>query len=144
MAKAYFLESAIIDTGIIYALADRTDLWHRKAADFVASFTGKLIVPITVVPEASYMLNTHLGTVADRSFLTSIIEGGLAVEPCSVADVSRSLDIMGKYADANFGLVDASVMAIAERLKITKILTCDRRHFSLFRPKHCTGFELYP
>ena len=144
MAKAFFLESIVIDTGIIYALADRTDQWHRRSVDFVSSFTGKLVIPITVIPEASYLMNSHLGPEAELSFLSSLVGGGIAVEPCSVADLSRSIDILRRYADANLGLVDASVMAIAERLKITKILTCDRRHFSLMRPKHCRVFEMLP
>ncbi|WP_287526541.1 hypothetical protein [Okeania sp. SIO2C2] len=40
--------------------------------------------------------------------------------------------------------VDASVMAIAERLEITKFLTLERRDFQLFRPKHCQFFEIMP
>ncbi len=144
MAKAFCIESIIVDTGIIYALADRTDRWHKQSADFISTFTGKLVVPITVVPEAAYMLNTHLGQDAELSFLSALLEGGITVEPCSLADLNRSSEILGTYADANIGLVDASIMAIAERLKITKMLTCDRRHFSLLRPKHCRTFELYP
>ncbi len=144
MAKAFFIESLIVDTGIIYALADRTDRWHKQSVDFISTFTGKLVVPITVIPEASYMLNTHLGPEAELSFLSSLLEGSITVEHCSLADLSRSSEILETYADANIGLVDASVMAIAERLKITKILTCDRRHFSLLRPKHCKTFALYP
>jgi hypothetical protein len=33
---------------------------------------------------------------------------------------------------------------MAERLNITKILTIDRRHFSMFRPIHCDPFEILP
>jgi hypothetical protein len=144
VAKAFALTPVIVDSGIIYALMDRSDVWHQRVADYLRDFIGKLIVPITVVPEACYLLNTFLGPAAERAFLTSLTKGEFAVEPCSPADLSRCLTILEHYADANLGLVDASVMAIAERLKITKILTCDRSHFSLFRPKHCTGFELYP
>jgi|GEM_PF-2139836 len=80
----------------------------------------------------------------DGDITSSLTNGEFIIEPCLPSDLSRSLTILERYADANLGLVDASIMAIAERLGITKILTCDRRHFSLFRPKHCTGFELCP
>jgi predicted nucleic acid-binding protein len=40
--------------------------------------------------------------------------------------------------------VDATVVAIAERLKIQRILTTDCRDFSLVRPRHCKEFELLP
>jgi predicted nucleic acid-binding protein len=52
--------------------------------------------------------------------------------------------VLQKYADANIGFVDASIVAIAERLDVRTIATTDRRHFSMFRPKHCRGFELVP
>jgi hypothetical protein len=44
---------------------------------------------------------------------------------------------MAKYSDAALGFVDASIVAVAERLKIKELLTTDRRHFSLIRPRHC-------
>jgi hypothetical protein len=40
--------------------------------------------------------------------------------------------------------VDALIVAMAERLNITRLLTFDRRDFQLLRPKHCVSFELLP
>jgi uncharacterized protein len=51
---------------------------------------------------------------------------------------------LAKYADSRIDFVDASVMAVAERYGITKILTLDRRDFRLLRPQHCQAFELLP
>jgi uncharacterized protein len=39
---------------------------------------------------------------------------------------------------------DAAIVAIAERSNITRILTLDRRDFTLIRPKHCDYFEILP
>jgi predicted nucleic acid-binding protein len=36
------------------------------------------------------------------------------------------------------------IVAIAERLNITRVLTLDRRDFQLIRPKHCSAFEILP
>lgn len=38
----------------------------------------------------------------------------------------------------------AAIVAIAERLNVRRILTLDRRHFSVIRPQHCAAFELLP
>src|SRR5450759_1331031 len=43
---------------------------------------------------------------------------------------SRIVEILKQYADANIGFVDASLVAVAERLGINTIFTTDRRHFS--------------
>ena len=51
---------------------------------------------------------------------------------------------LGECRDAWLGRVDATTMAIAERLKIEIILTLDRRDFSMYRPKHCAAFRLVP
>jgi predicted nucleic acid-binding protein len=40
--------------------------------------------------------------------------------------------------------VDASVIAAAERRRVTEVATLDRRHFSLVRPKDAEAFRLLP
>lgn len=42
------------------------------------------------------------------------------------------------------GTVDASVVAVAERLGITTIATLIHRGFAVVRPAHTTAFELLP
>ena len=59
-------------------------------------------------------------------------------------DLDRAIELIEQYADAEIGLVDASVVAIAERLRIARILTLDRRRFSFVKPRHCTALELVP
>ena len=68
----------------------------------------------------------------------------LIIEHFNSGDLARCLELLRDYQDANIGFVDASVMAIAERLKITKLFTTDRRHFAILRPKHCKMFTLVP
>jgi len=51
---------------------------------------------------------------------------------------------VGRYADFPLGGSDASVIAIAERLSITTIMTTDRRHFAAVRPSHVEAFTLLP
>ena len=53
-------------------------------------------------------------------------------------------ELVETYADMPLGGVDASVVAIAERVSETMIATLDRRHFGVVRPAHATAFELVP
>lgn len=50
---------------------------------------------------------------------------------------------MTVVADSSF-IVDCCIMALAERLHVTRIATFDRRDFSIFQPRHCGYFELLP
>lgn len=138
------MPSIIIDTGIIYAMADRDDAWHERVVAYLKTQKDILIVPITVLPEACYLLNRYLGKEVERSFISSLLHGEMTVECLTAEDLRQTSNLLERYADANIGFVDATLVAIAERLKIHRILTTDRRHFSLIRPRHCTSFELLP
>jgi hypothetical protein len=59
-------------------------------------------------------------------------------------DILTMRRIMTQYFDAEFDYADVSIMAAAERLNITQIMTLDRRDFTIYRPNHCEFFELLP
>lgn len=134
----------LLDSGALYALADRDDKWHARMVEALEGHPGDRVVPVTVLTEACYLLNTHLGIAAERRLIRAILGGELLLEGVILSDLGRADQVLQKYSDANIGLVDATVVAIAERLGIRTVATTDRRHFSLFRPKHCRAFELLP
>jgi predicted nucleic acid-binding protein len=51
---------------------------------------------------------------------------------------------MDQYADLPLGVVDAAVVATAERLGVTEVATLDRRHFTVVRPRHTPTLTLLP
>ena len=53
-------------------------------------------------------------------------------------------ELQNQYADLDLGIVDASVIALAERLAEPKVATLDHRHFGVVRPRHVPAFELRP
>lgn len=136
--------AALVDTGVLYALADASDDWHDRAVESIRGFSGRLVVPVSVLPEACYLLNRCLGPSAESAFLDAMVNREMAVEPLTTADITRAAVFLKRYADANIGFVDASIVAVAERLRITAIYTTDRRHFSLVRSTHCPAFSLLP
>lgn len=103
-----------------------------------------MIVPSTVVPEICYLLNTYLGSDAEISFVKSLVNRELLLEQSTFQDLSRIAELLKKYDDVNIGFVDASLVAVAERLRISGILTTDRRHFTAVKPQHCKEFTLLP
>jgi len=54
------------------------------------------------------------------------------------------MDLLETYRAADIGFVDASVIAVAERLGVVRIYTLDRRDFGIMRPAHAEAFELLP
>jgi predicted nucleic acid-binding protein len=132
----------LVDTGILYALADEDDAWHDRARAWLEELTELLIAPVTVLPEVAYLLHTQLGTDAELTFVQSVAAGELEVEALGRQDFERSCEVMRKYPA--LGFVDASIVAVAERLKLRTIATTDRRHFGTVVPKQGPPFQLVP
>jgi len=52
--------------------------------------------------------------------------------------------LIERYADLGLGLVDASIVAIAELRGITILATLNNRDFRVVRPRHSDAFTLIP
>ena len=144
MARDKAQEQIIIDTGILYAIADKRDAWHKASVSFITDFTGRLVLASTVVPEVCYLINKYLGQKAEVVLLNAIVNREFVVEHPDARDIQRCIEIIQTYSNVNLGYVDASIVAISERLGISNILTADRRHFSIIKPKTCSHFNLLP
>jgi predicted nucleic acid-binding protein len=138
------LVAILVDTSALFAFADAASLDHVAMRDVVTNTPETLLVPVTVLPEADYLITTRLGGQVARAMLRSILDGELRVEHLARADLERCWELMDQYADSALGLVDASIIALAERLRITRVLTLDQRHFRFVRPRHCAAFEIVP
>ncbi len=132
----------LLDTGVLYALADESDDWHVRSREYLAGNSDALLVPVTVVPEVCRLLRERLGSAAESRFVQSVGAEEVVLETVTPRDFQRSAELMSKYPD--IGFVDASVVAVAERLKLRTIGTTDHRHFRSIRPAHVTAFELVP
>ncbi len=101
-------------------------------------------MPDVVIPELAYLILRELDVKSLVRFLRRVVEKDFIIERTTETDLERAAEILEKYNDNNIDLVDAVIVAMAERLNITKILTVDRRHFGIFKPKHCEAFEILP
>jgi predicted nucleic acid-binding protein len=140
--EAARLMPLLVDTGILYALADRSDAWHARAVKYLRQYRPTLLAPVTVIPEAAYLVRARLGEPQERKLIEALANRSVALEPLLDADVARTAELMAKYRD--LGFVDCSVVAVAERLKLDTIATTDRPHFALVAPRHARRFTLVP
>lgn len=76
--------------------------------------------------------------------LESVLDGTVLVVDLELGDYARARRLVAKYADLALSFVDASIVAVAERLGEATIATLDRRHFSAVRPQHVAAFTLLP
>ncbi len=134
----------LIDTSAAYAHIDASDRHHPACADLLDSHPGPLLIPQLAVTEIAYLAATRIGTEAEMRFLQDLATGVFTTAAVAPADWLRIAELVWRYRDMRLGTVDASAVALAERLGITEVATLDRRHFGAVRPSHAEAFELLP
>jgi predicted nucleic acid-binding protein len=134
----------VVDTGPIVALLNDRDDHHERCKDFLANYPGPLLVPTTVFTEVCMLVERRRGTRAELAFLSDVRSGLFTMLESTSADLDRISELVETYADLPLGTVDASVIALAERLNLPAVATLDHRHFSVVRPRNVPAFELLP
>lgn len=134
----------VVDAGPLVAVAASRDRHHARCTALLERARRPLLVPALVVTEVGYFLADRLAPEAERAFVAALRDGELFVEPVEPADWARIHELLVEYADLGLGLVDASIVALLERLGLTELATLDRRHFGVVRPRHCDALTLLP
>ncbi len=134
----------IADSGAIYGLHDRDDRHHGALRRFIVQQHEDILIPSAILSEIDYLLHTKLGLAAELDFLDDIVAGVFALEPFTSQDVARSRELIKQYSGLDIGLADAAVIATADRLGVSRILTVDERHFRAIRGAGGKAFTLLP
>ena len=91
-----------------------------------------------------HFLPLRAGARSEAQFLRMLAGGTFPVIDATLPDYARAAELVERYADFPLGTVDALIVAMAERLNVTTILTLDRRHFGAIQPAHCEKLTLAP
>lgn len=134
----------ILDTGPLVAALDRDDQDHERCAELLATARGPLRVPGPVLTEVCYLLERERGSAAEATFLRALADEELQLIPVNTTDLARMAELVTTYSDLPLGAVDASVLALAERLNDLNVATLDRRHFTILRPSRGRSLTLHP
>ena len=119
----------VADTGAILALLDKSDRHHAPVRALYEDRPDDWLLPWAILPEVDYLAASELGPRAQEAFLTDLADGSFVVEYGRDDDLIRAQAISRKYRALRLGLVDAVVIAIAERVKADAIATLDLRRF---------------
>lgn len=134
--------TAIVDANILFAAADRRDRNHSAALRILSRGDLHAVIPALVVAEVTYLIGTRLGPGPEARFLAGLQPFDVqAPEP---DDWPRIAELVRQYRDFPLGGTDASVIALAERLRAETIITLDHLHFGTVHPRHCDRFRLLP
>jgi hypothetical protein len=82
-----------------------------------------------VLPELDYLVLKELGAKVELAWLADLAGGVFLIEWGEEGDLIRAEELARRYKALELGLVDAAVMAVAERLGASDIATLDVRDF---------------
>jgi len=117
---------------------------HVRCRRLLSENVEALVLPAPVVYEMDYWIRKRMRTRDLAAFFDEIIDGNLSLEDLQAVDYQRIRQLCEKYADSDVGFVDASVLAVVERLNEPKLATLDHRHFGMMRPRHVDALQLLP
>ncbi|MFO1424530.1 MAG: PIN domain-containing protein [Candidatus Competibacteraceae bacterium] len=121
----------LVDTGPLVALFDPADGDHDRCVEQLIVIEEPLCTTIPVLTEAFHLLNP--GSVGSQRLMDFITGGGLGVRYLDAAGLKRAFALMVRYADHPMDLADASLVVLAETLKLRKVFTLDRNDFTTYR-----------
>jgi len=129
-----------VDSGFLYALVDRHDAWHARAAAFAGSATEGWITTWPVLAEVCHLFHRSLGPEYAASLMDDVADGGIAVWDPPRDQYPLLAPLMRKYAKLPMDLADASLVLLAEHLGDGRILSTDQRDFAAYRWKNRKPF----
>lgn len=132
----------LVDAGPLIALIHADDQRHRRCVAVFQELTEPLGTVWPVLTEAMYLLS--FSWKAEDALWEMLDRGVIRVLTVADEDVSRMRVLMKKYKDLPMDLADAALVAVAERERIRRIFTLDRRDFGVYRPAKLGRFILLP
>ena len=130
-----------IDSGFLYALVDRRDAWHPRAAAQAGTATGGWITTWPVLAETCHLFNRRLSPRQSTALVADVADGLLMVWDLPREQQHRIPALMQQYAALPMDLADASLLLLAEHLSHGRILSTDERAFETYRCKQHKPFD---
>lgn len=133
---------ALIDTGAMVALLDRTDRWHGVCADAFRQLRLPLATSEAVLTELFHFVGDDRRKKETAwKFLHSGAVRLMAIEDAELPAVHA---LMARYWDRPMDFADATLVYLAKRERLSTVFTVDHADFSTYRIEGRKGFRIFP
>jgi len=134
--------NALIDTGAILALLDRTDRWHDSCVDAFHQLRLPLLTSEAVLTELFHLVgDTRSEMEAAWRFVRS---GALLLGTIENAELQHVHGLMSRYWDRPMDFADGTLVYLAKREFLSVILTVDHADFATYRIEGKRQFRVLP
>lgn len=134
----------LTDTGPLVALINRNDPNHPKCIAAARRLPARpLRTTWPCFTEAMYLVFRAGGYEGQEALWALFTTERLALRELDAADASRMASLMRKYRDRPMDLADASLVAVAERLRIETVFSLDS-DFQVYRLADGSVLQVVP
>jgi predicted nucleic acid-binding protein len=134
--------SALIDTGAILALLDRSDRWHAACAGAFRQLRLPLLTSEAVLTDLFHLVGDARAQMeAAWKFVRS---GALVVGAIEDGELGNVRTLMSRYWDRPMDFADATLVYLAKRESLSVILTVDHADFATYRIEGRRQFRVLP
>jgi predicted nucleic acid-binding protein len=132
----------LADTSGLLSLFNRREPTHPSVAEAVAQEPGPFVVSPYVIAELDYLISMRLGADAEQRVLAELASPAYVLATVDRDDLRACTELISRYA--GIGVTDASMLVLADRLGIDRVLTLDRRHFEAARTPSGRALTIVP
>src|SRR6266550_448396 len=132
----------LIDAGPLVALISASDNHHESCRATLQTIEERIATVWPAFTEAMYLLRASWK--AQRALWEMVERGTIDLIALDLYDAGRMRELMEKYRDLPMDLADAALVCVAEREKIRRIFTLDRRDFTVYRTAGVGRFSILP
>lgn len=131
----------LVDAGALIALLDKDDAEHDRCVEALKRIRDPLATVWPALTEAVHLLADT--TRAPDALCDMVSDGALKLVPLAPPDLARIKQLMQKYRDLPMDFADAALVRVAERDRLTRIVTFDH-HFTVYRLPRRMTFTVLP
>ena len=132
----------LVDAGPLVALINAADSHHERCTSVLRTLDEPLVTVWPALTEAMYLLG--FSWRAQDALWELIDREVIGLVHLDAGNHRRIRELMKKYRDLPMDLADAALVSVAERERISRIFTLDRRDFQLYRPHRLGRFQIIP
>lgn len=141
-ASAAANANALIDTGAILALLDRSDRWHKACVESFSQLRLPLLTSEAVLTELFHLVgDSRTEMEAAWKFVRS---GALVLGIIEDVELPDLQSLMSRYWDRPMDFADATLVYLAKRESLSVILTVDQSDFATYRIEGKRQFRVLP
>lgn len=134
--------NALIDTGAILAMLDRTDRWHKVCIEAFQQLRLPLLTSEAVLTELFHLVGESRGEM--EAAWSLIRTGAIVLAPIEDAELQHVHTLMSRFWDRPMDFADATLVYLAKRESMSTVLTVDHADFETYRIEGRRRFRVLP